>query len=95
VPGPSSGTLAPLGNNMLFVVNANGVPSVSQIVRVGERISGDLNCDGMVSASDQPLFVNALVDPAGFNGCDILNADMNGDTLIDGQDIPGFVVALL
>ncbi|QDV89875.1 hypothetical protein RAS2_09500 [Phycisphaerae bacterium RAS2] len=95
VPAPASGYLAPPGYYMLFVVNANGVPSVSQIVRVGERIPGDLNCDGMVNASDQSPFVNALLDPAGFSGCAILNADMNGDTLIDGQDIPGFVAALL
>lgn len=95
VPAPVSGNLAPPGYYMLYVVNGNAVPSVSQIVRVGERIPGDMNCDGMVNASDQPLFVNALVEPAGYSGCDILNADMNGDTLIDGQDIPGFVVALL
>jgi len=95
VPAPASGNFAPPGHYMLFVVNGNGVPSISQIVKVGQRIPGDMNCDGNVDASDQALFITALLDPSGFGGCDLLNADMNGDTLIDGQDISGFVALQL
>lgn len=95
VPAPASGNLAPPGYYMLFVVNAFGVPSVSRILRVGERVPGDMNCDGAVNASDQPLFVTALVEPSGFDGCDVNNADMNGDATLDGRDILGFVEALL
>jgi len=95
VPAPASGNFAPPGYYMLFVVNGNGVPSISQIVKVGQRIPGDMNCDGNVNTSDQALFISALLDPNGFSGCDLLNADINGDALIDGRDIPGFVAGLL
>ena len=63
------------------------------------RARGDLNCDGLVDLSDVDPFVMALVDPAGYAAqypdCDIMNADMNGDTVIDGLDVQGFVDALL
>mgnify|MGYP001578819652 FL=1 len=56
---------------------------------------GDMNCDGAVNEMDQPLFVTALIDPPVFAGCDIDNADMNGDAALDGRDISDFVAALL
>jgi M6 family metalloprotease-like protein len=67
-------------------------------------VRGDLNCDDAVNLDDIPHFVQALVDPAGYDAdhdgapyllCNRMAADMDGDTLIDGRDIPGFVDALL
>lgn len=56
---------------------------------------GDLNCSGSVDVADVPLFVEALLSPGTFGGCDISLADVNGDTLTDGRDIGGFVAAVL
>src|SRR5205823_3830031 len=56
---------------------------------------GDMNCDGRLSAADVPLFVEALVNPGTFAGCDLNRADMNADSVIDGLDIQPFVAALL
>lgn len=95
VPAPASGNLAPPGYYMLFVVTASGVPSIAQLVRVGNQILGDMNCDGIVSALDQPLFVTAFIDPGAFGDCEIGNADMNGDAVLNGLDISGFLNALL
>ncbi len=95
VPAPASGNFAPPGYYMLFAVSSDGIPSVSQIVRVGDQIPGDMNCDGTVDTLDQSLFVTALIDPGGLSGCDIDNADINNDAVIDGLDIPGFIPSLL
>ena len=58
-----------------------------------------MNCDGDVDvASDLPLFIDALLDPAGYNappGCAIEPGDTNGDQAYDGRDIDGFIAALL
>src|SRR3989442_658585 len=56
---------------------------------------GDMNCDGTLSAADVPLFIEALVNPGTFGGCDLNRADMNADSVIDGLDIQPFVAALL
>jgi hypothetical protein len=65
---------------------------------------GDLNCDGVLNLDDVPHFVQALIDPAGYEAdhdgspyaaCERVRADMNDDTSEDGLDIPAFVDALL
>ena len=65
---------------------------------------GDLNCDGTVNMADIPHFVQALVDPAGYDGdhdgspyahCHRSLADMNSDGATDGLDVAGFVEALI
>lgn len=62
----------------------------------GTQIAGDMNCDGLVDFGDVPLFTQALVDPAGFVACDGINrADVNGDTLADGEDVQGFIGLLI
>ncbi len=62
-------------------------------------VPGDMDCDGGVDiAGDLPLFVDAVLDPAGYApppGCSIDPADMNGDTEYDGLDVQGFVAALI
>ncbi|MER3484079.1 MAG: hypothetical protein C4332_13915, partial [Meiothermus sp.] len=35
VTAPASGTVAPPGYYMLFVINANGVPSAAKMVKIG------------------------------------------------------------
>jgi len=52
---------------------------------------GDMNCDCAVNVADVPGFVQALVDPAGFSGCNILNGDMQPDGSVNGRDVQGFV----
>jgi hypothetical protein len=65
---------------------------------------GDLNCDGVVNVADIPHFVQALVDPAGYDAdhdgtpysvCQRSRADMNQDTFEDGLDVQPFVNTLL
>lgn len=59
-------------------------------------IRGDLDCNWDVTAADVPLFIEALLfDASGFTGCRRHQADMNADTRIDGDDVQGFVAALL
>jgi hypothetical protein len=65
---------------------------------------GDLNCDRVVDTGDIPHFVQALLDPAGYQGthngnpyarCEWMQADMNGDSEVDGGDVAAFVDKLL
>ncbi|MFO0973727.1 MAG: dockerin type I repeat-containing protein [Phycisphaerae bacterium] len=62
-------------------------------------IPGDVNCDFKVDALDVPIFIAALLDPASHAAiaicCNVSNADVNGDTLINGDDCAGFVDALI
>lgn len=59
---------------------------------------GDMNCDGDVNSADIPLFVAALLDPAGFDVahpcCTSEQADMDETGTPDGNDIAAFVSAL-
>lgn len=61
-------------------------------------LTGDMNCDGLVSISDIGGFVLALTDPQQYHqhfpGCDINHADINGDGLISVGDIGGMVALL-
>ncbi len=58
---------------------------------------GDLDCSGAVNLLDTPAFVLALIDPAAYDAaydcCQ--NADLNGDGMINGEDIAWFVHQLL
>lgn len=69
-----------------------------------EEVFGDLNCDSVVDLADVPHFVQALIDPAGYDAdhdgspypaCSLSLANLNGDGTIDGLDIAGFVEALV
>ncbi|MCZ6816510.1 MAG: hypothetical protein O7F76_07385 [Planctomycetota bacterium] len=61
----------------------------------GSQNLADMNCDTQVQLDDLPRFVQALIDPESFAGCDINRADINCDGVIDGRDVGGFVVCLL
>lgn len=67
-------------------------------------LRGDMNCDDVLDVNDVPHFVQAMVDPAGYDAdhdgdpylaCARYRADMNTDTLKDGDDIQLFADALL
>ncbi len=58
-------------------------------------LPGDMNCDGAINSADVPDFVQALVNPGEFGGCDVSRADINADGVIDGRDAQPFVEALL
>lgn len=51
---------------------------------------GDLNCDCAINGLDIAKFVQALLNPTGFTGCNILHGDINGDLAVDQLDISGF-----
>jgi len=53
--------------------------------------TGDMNCDCVVNGLDIAPFVKAILDPAGFSGCDILHGDFNADNEVDQIDVSGFV----
>jgi hypothetical protein len=52
-------------------------------------IKGDMNCDGAVNLFDVPLFVEALLTPGSFSGCDVMRGDMQSDGKVDGRDVQG------
>lgn len=56
---------------------------------------GDMNCDGAVDHVDIQAFVLALLDPIGFAvsypECPISQADVDGNTLANGEDIDAFI----
>lgn len=63
-----------------------------------DSLTGDMNCDGVVSVADIGAFVLALTNPAGyaatFPDCDIANGDINGDGSVSVGDIGPFVALL-
>ncbi|MEW6197820.1 MAG: agmatine deiminase family protein [Planctomycetota bacterium] len=62
---------------------------------IGEALTGDLNCDGLVDFGDINPFVLALTNPAAwqaaFPGCPVLNGDVNLDGVVNFGDINPFV----
>ncbi len=61
--------------------------------------TGNMNCDTVVDFDDVVLFVEAVLDPAAFDAvhpdCDSSGADVNGDTMVNGADVSGFVACVL
>ena len=59
---------------------------------------GDLNCDTLINNSYIDAFVLALTNPPGyfaaFPNCNIMNADANGDGILNNFDIDTFVTLL-
>lgn len=58
-----------------------------------------MNDDAATSVNDIDAFVQALIDPAGFQAAHptvpLSPGDMNCDGVLDGRDISGFVTKLL
>lgn len=57
--------------------------------------AADMNCNCVMDIDDVPNFVDALVEPETYAGCDINLADLNGDTLIDGGDLQNFIDSVI
>jgi hypothetical protein len=59
----------------------------------------DVNCDGAVNGLDIQPFVLAILDPdayaAAYPACDIYNADLNADCVLDTADVTALVSLLL
>ncbi len=60
---------------------------------------GDLDCDAAVTLFDIDPFIQALLDPSGYDNshpeCDRMNADMNADDAVNFFDIDPFVACVL
>lgn len=94
-----------------FDCNANGVSDTIDILSgtvtdynnslIPDRCEylGDANCDELVDVADVGPFVLKLTNPAAygtsFGGCPIERTDINGDGLVNGDDIGLFVSLLL
>ena len=68
------------------------------ITHVDFLLAGDMNCDRTPDLADVDPFVQALLDPDGYNAahpnCNINRADVNLDTQLDGLDILALVERL-
>ncbi|MBN2560595.1 MAG: VCBS repeat-containing protein [Phycisphaerae bacterium] len=60
-----------------------------------QNVVGDMDCSGVADLDDVPLFVEALIDPGSYTGCDINRGEMNGDGVVDGLDVQAFVDLVL
>ena len=56
---------------------------------------GDMNCDWYLDATDIQLFIQAIINPGGYSGCDLQRADLNGDGLYNLNDCQPFVDRIL
>jgi dihydrofolate reductase len=87
------GPCAPGGNLMPVAVNPSHVA-----VSVVARIEGDVTWDCLIRSADVSAFVLARLDPAAYGlaypSCNILGADFNNDSLVNGLDTQGFIDAL-
>ncbi len=87
-------------------LDADAIPEILVGSQTGElarltatvNLTGDLNCDGVVSVGDINPFVLALTDPAAyadqFPDCDIASGDINDDGIVSVGDINGFVALI-
>lgn len=70
-------------------------PAPLVVLPSGGVLPGDLNCDGVVGPADIQPFVLALIDTAAyaaaFPACNSAAGDTNGDSRLDGRDVPRFV----
>lgn len=76
----------------------SGVNNDMITMRYDIAITGDLNCDGLVSVGDIGAFVLALTEPdqylVQFPDCDIASGDCSGDGIVSVGDIGCFVSLL-
>lgn len=93
VTAPANANLAPPGYYMLFVVDDDGVPSISARVRVITRF-GDLDQDGDVDDADATLFDGCFTGlNAGPYAPTCEPADYDDDNDVDCGDWDAFVLA--
>lgn len=96
--------LVPGANHLEVIANDFTGNTGTATITITRTALGDLNCDGMLSLVDISHFVQALVDPAGYDTdhdgspyppCNRLLADINDDTDANGLDVQLFLDALL
>ena len=58
-------------------------------------LAADVNADSFIDVADVGPFATVLVDPSGASEYERCAADVNGDTLVNGEDIPTFLEELL
>lgn len=58
-----------------------------------ETAIGDVNCDGVVNVDDVPAFVQVLMG-LDMSACHVEASDLNGDSIVDGRDVQGFLASL-
>ncbi len=79
---PPTANRAPPGYYMLMVLNAQQVPSVARIVRVGTQPSADVNGDGAVNVDDLIAVI------LGWGPCPApCPADVNNSGTVDVDDL--------
>ncbi|MGE3181245.1 MAG: WD40/YVTN/BNR-like repeat-containing protein, partial [Phycisphaerae bacterium] len=85
-------TLAAAESDLFVSTHGQGIWTLAT------TLTGDTNCDGIVSVSDIAPFVLALTDPAAytfsFPACEIASADINQDSEVSVGDIGAFVQLL-
>src|SRR5262249_14653370 len=78
-----------------------GDPSMRPVLLLSAAplLRGDMNCDAILDIQDIGPFIQSMLDPsayaAAFPGCDIQQADVNGDGTRDGRDVAAFANSLL
>jgi hypothetical protein len=99
IPVQSLGLNPNANIDLLEIANCNDLAACIFDWAIGnEQISGDMNCDGVVTVGDISGFVLALTDPAAYAGaypdCNRFIADIDGDYQVTVSDIAGFVALL-
>lgn len=56
---------------------------------------GDLNCDDAVNELDVPLFVDLVISPDQFSGCEPILGDLNFDDAVDGEDVQALLELMI
>ena len=94
----SSLSTADAGNYLCAVTNACNTAASNPASLSVAWLTGDMNCDGVISFADINPFVLALTGQAAyqaaFPNCNWLNADCNHDGVVDFADINPFVALL-
>lgn len=67
---------------------------VARMTLIPNACAGDVNCDGVLNGLDIDAFIEAVVDPAGYESrfpdCSILDADVNDDGDVNVDDAVAF-----
>jgi hypothetical protein len=98
IESPPDPNLAPPGYYMLFLLNADGVPSEAAFIRLGDDqpddVHGDATCDGAVDADDALATMSFLAGRQALQGggCTAIGTgtpvfgDANCDGVVDARD---------
>lgn len=98
-------TVVPFGSQARIGIDRDrdGAFDRNEIERCGDPANaavipvprGDVNFSGAVDAADVPVMVNLLVNVGVASERDRCVADFNGDGMLDGEDVSGFLACLI